>query len=147
MLCNGCECPPELYYDQEFQVWLREDSDGSLVIGMTDISQVIAGRILHVRVRRPGTERQAGKPVATIESGKWAGPIPNYFDCVILEANEAVLDDPSLLNTAPYQAWVARVKPGKGVQAALSGMLTGQAAVDGFCARAKNEDINCGRDR
>lgn len=145
MSCNGCECPTTLYYDREFQIWLRPEADGSISVGMTDISQAIAGKILHVRVRRPGTERPAGKPVATIESGKWAGPIPNYFDCSIVEANQVVLDDPSLLNSSPYTAWVARVQPLHGQQQALAAMLTGDEALSGFCARVKAEDISCKR--
>ena len=37
--CNGCEVRPELYYDAEFQIWARVESDGAVSIGMTDISQ------------------------------------------------------------------------------------------------------------
>ena len=65
MDCNGCEFRPELYYDDQYQIWVRIEEDGLLAVGMTDISQTIAGRILHVRVRRPGTLRPAGKPVGT----------------------------------------------------------------------------------
>lgn len=111
MEINGCEFRPELYYDKEYQIWVRREPDGALAIGMTDISQTIAGRILHVRVRRPGTERLAGKPVATIESGKWAGPVPNPFDCVIVEGNSEVLDTPSLLNRDPFGAWITTRNP------------------------------------
>ena len=102
MECNGCEFRPELYYDKEFQIWLEKQDDGSLRVGMTDISQSIAGRIMHVRVRKPGTRRPPGKPVATLESAKWAGPVPNFIDCTIVEGNMAVLDNPSLLNHDPY---------------------------------------------
>ena len=38
MNCNGCEFHPELYYDPEFQIWVRVEDDGVLAIGMTDIS-------------------------------------------------------------------------------------------------------------
>lgn len=146
MECNGCEFRPELYYDQEFQIWVRREEDGSLTIGMTDLSQTIAGKILHVRVRRPGTRRPPGKPVATIESGKYAGPVPNFFDCNIKEANHNVLEDPSLLNIEPYEAWIARVEPNEGAEAALAGMLIGDEAHEGYCKRAREEDIHCERD-
>lgn len=145
MDCNECEFLPELYYDAEYQIWVRREADGTLTIGMTDLSQTIAGKILHVRVRRPGTRRPPGKPVATIESGKWAGPIPNFFDCEIVEGNDEVLDRPALLNTDPYNAWVARVRPSAGADAALAGFITGDAAHEGYCARARNEDIHCRR--
>ncbi|HQU16030.1 MAG: glycine cleavage system protein H [Chromatiales bacterium 21-64-14] len=143
MDCNGCEFHPELYYDGEFQIWVRRESDGTLTIGMTDLSQAIAGKILHLRVRRPGTKRPTGKPVATVESGKWAGPIPNLFDCVIVAGNQMALDNPALLNQDPYNAWVARVMPAYGTDAALASFLTGDSAREGYCARARREDIHC----
>ena len=145
MDCNGCEFHSELFYDDEFQIWLRREDDDTLTVGMTDLSQTIAGKIIHVRVRRPGTRRPPGKPVATIESGKWAGPIPNFIDCTIVEANDEVLENPVLLNSDPYNAWIARVQPTNGADAALTEFLTGDEAEKGYCKRAKDEDIQCQR--
>ena len=145
MQCNGCEFRPELYYDSEFQIWVRVEADGALAVGMTDISQTIAGKILHVRVRRPGTPRPAGRPVATIESGKWAGPVPNLFDCTITSANRGVLEEPALLNREPYDAWIARVTPAAPPAEALSRFLTGDAAWAAYCERCRRDDIRCRR--
>ncbi|MBI4193786.1 MAG: glycine cleavage system protein H [Betaproteobacteria bacterium] len=145
MECNGCEFRPELYYDRDYQIWVRIEEHGLLAVGMTDISQTIAGKILHVRVRKPGTPRPAGKPVATIESGKWAGPVPNLFDCTIVAANHEVLDTPGLLNAQPYDAWIARVQPAAPPHEALSALLTGEAAWAGYRARCLRDDIRCKR--
>jgi glycine cleavage system H protein len=145
MDCNGCEFRPELYYDAEYQIWVRVEEDGLLAVGMTDISQTIAGKILHVRVRRPGTLRPAGKPVATIESGKWAGPVPNLFDCNIVAANREVLEHPELLNRLPYEAWIAQVAPAQTVEQALSVLLTGEVAWSGYRARCERDAIQCRR--
>lgn len=145
MAFNGCEFRPGLHYDKDFQIWVRREPDDTLTVGMTDISQTIAGRILHARVRRPGTRRPPGKPVATIESSKWAGPIPNFFDCIIEAGNPAVLADPALLNIEPYEAWVARVKPVEGADRALSILLTGEEAARGFIERCRKDDIHCKR--
>lgn len=145
MECNGCEFRPELYYDTEYQIWARREEDSTLSIGMTDISQTVAGKILHVRVRKPGTLRPTGKPVATIESGKWAGPVPNVFDCVIVDANHTVLEDPNLLNIEPYEAWIARVRPSGTAEEALALLITGDAAQAGYCERCRREDIHCER--
>lgn len=145
MECNGCEFRSELYYDDQYQIWARVEDDGTLTVGMTDISQTIAGRILHVRVRKPGTLRPAGKPVATVESGKWAGPVPNLFDCIIDGANHEVLDNPALLNTHPYDAWIARVRPAKTTGEALAVLVTGEGAYAGYCERCRRDDIRCKR--
>lgn len=145
MECNGCEFRPELYYDRDFQIWVRVEEAGILAVGMTDISQTIAGKILHVRVRKPGTVRPAGKPVATIESGKWAGPVPNLFDCTIERANREVLENPGLLNARPYDAWIARVLPSGPPEEALAMLVTGAPAYDGYCERCRRDDIHCKR--
>lgn len=97
-----------------------------------------------MRVRRPGTQRPAGKPVATIESGKWAGPVPNLFDCMIASANQQVLDAPALLNQYPYQAWIARVQPAAPVAQVLARWLPASAHT-GITARARKDDIHCRR--
>lgn len=143
--CNGCEFRPELHYDAEYQIWVRVEVDGTVSVGMTDISQTKAGRIMHVRVRRPGSLRPKGKPVATVETGKWAGPVPNPFDCTIEAANDAVLDAPERINRNPYDAWIARVKPLMPLEQALAGLVTGSQAEAGFCARAKADGIECRR--
>jgi len=143
--CHGCEVRPELHYDAEFQIWVRVERDGAVSIGMTDISQTKAGRIMHVRVRRPGSLRPRGKPVATVETGKWAGPVPNPFDCVIESANEAVLESPERINRDPYGEWIARVRPSVPIEAALAGLVTGAAAEAGFCERCRADGIECKR--
>ena len=145
MKCGGCEFRPELYYDKEFQIWISKENDGTLLVGMTDISQTVAGKIMHIRVRKPGTMRPAGKPVATIESAKWAGPVPNFIDCVIEEGNLQVLNQPSLLNQDPYEMWIARVKPELPVEQALASFVTGSVAEQGYCQRATDEAIECKR--
>lgn len=144
-ICNGCEVRPELHYDAEFQIWVRVEEDGAVSIGMTDISQTRAGRIMHVRVRRPGSARPRGKPVATVETGKWAGPVPNPFDCVIEAANEAVLDSPARINRDPYGEWIARVRPSMPIAEALAGLMTGAAAEAAFCERCRADGVQCKR--
>jgi glycine cleavage system H protein len=143
--CNDCEFLAERFYDREFQIWVRPEADGLVSIGMTDISQTIAGKLLNVRVRRPGTTRPAGRPVATIESGKWAGPVPNFFDCAITHANTAVLDTPHLVNIDPYGAWIARVRPVAPLEQALAVLVSGDAAEAAFRARCERDSIHCKR--
>jgi len=145
MTCNGCEFRPDLYYDKDFQIWISREEDDTLRVGMTDISQHVAGRIMHIRVRKPGTRRPPGKPVATIESAKWAGPVPNFIDCKIKEGNLQVLNDPKLLNIDPYGSWIASVTLEQPVEEALAEFLTGEEARVGYCQRATGEDIHCER--
>ena len=82
---------------------------------------------------------------STVETGKWAGPVPNPFDCTIEAANEMVLEAPGRINRDPYGAWIARVRPVSRLEQALAGLVTGKEAEAGFCARAKADGIECRR--
>ena len=44
---NNCLLPDELKYHIEFNVWLRDNGDGSYDMGMTDIAQTMAGSVIH----------------------------------------------------------------------------------------------------
>jgi glycine cleavage system H protein len=124
---------------------VRPEADGTVSIGMTDLAQTKAGRIMHLRVRRPGSVRPKGKPVATVETGKWAGPVPNPFDCTIEAANPEALASPERINRDPYAEWIARVRPSAPLGVALQDLLSGQDAETGFRARCKAENIECKR--
>jgi len=72
----------------------------------------MAGRVQYVTVKSVGTHRRWRKPVARLESGKWAGGIPAPFDGVIVEVNPKVVGNPNLINIAPYtEAWLVRMRP------------------------------------
>ena len=99
---NGCVVPLDLYYDIETQTWLRDNEDGTVTIGLTDVGQVRAGRLLHARIKNVGKHIQKGKPVASLESGKWAGPINALVEGEVVERNEKVLEQPDIINYDPY---------------------------------------------
>lgn len=109
---QGCVIPKDLYYDVENQVWLRVNEDGTITMGLTDVGQTRAGRLLHARIKPVGTKVRKGKPVATLESGKWAGPVPALVEGEVLEINSRVSEDPNFINIDPYgDAWIVKIKP------------------------------------
>lgn len=108
---RGCDLPEDLFYDLDY-VWVRPEADGSYTIGLTDPSQTMSGRVQYAWIKDIGTHRAWKKPVARIESGKWAGGIPAPFDGVIVARNALVLDNPGLINIAPYSdAWLVVMRP------------------------------------
>lgn len=140
---RGCELPEDLYYDLDY-VWLRAEADGTATVGITDPAQTFAGRILRARIKKPGTLIQSGRHVATLESGKWAGGVPIPFAARVIERNEAVVEDGHLLNIDPYRdAWVARLQPQDGIEAALTGLHAGPEAMAALRAWIERYDIQC----
>lgn len=141
---KNCILPDDLYYSVGDNVWARELGDGNVEMGMTDIAQSMAGTIIHCRPKKVGATLKKGKSVATVESGKWVGPVKSPFNGEIVARNDAVEADPALLNRSPYkEGWIVRVKPAD-LTADLAEMVRGQDALDGFAAyMAENEVEEC----
>jgi len=109
---EGFELPDDLYYWQKGLTWAKLEPDGRVRVGLTDLGQRIAGKILTVRIRAKGAKIMQGKPIATIETAKWVGPLESPISGVIEEVNEELKSNPGLLNEDPYgRGWLAVLKP------------------------------------
>jgi glycine cleavage system H protein len=140
---RGCTIPEELYYWIEKHVWVRDDGDEILTIGVTDPAQHLAARVVAVTAKRAGRVVERGQSVATIESGKWVGPVPSPVNGEIVEVNPALAGTPTLVNTDPYgEGWIVRVKASVwSVQRAE--LHTGPHALDSYRAFLEQEGIIC----
>jgi len=141
---RGCQLPENLHYWIEKHVWVRDDGDDVLTIGVTDVAQNLAKRIVAVTTKRVGRSIERGQSVATIESGKWVGPVPSPVNGDIIEINEALAGEPTLVNDDPYgRGWIARLKASVwSVQQAE--MATGPHGIDAYRAFLEAEGISCG---
>ena len=90
---NNCILPDELQYHVEFNVWLRDNGDGTFDMGMTDIAQTMAGSVIHCRAKAVGKTVKKGKSIATVESGKWVGPVKTPLTAEIMACNQDVESD------------------------------------------------------
>lgn len=138
---KNCLLPDDLLYHVEYNVWVRDNGDGTCDLGLTDIAQTMAGSIIHCRPKKEGKKVKQGKSLATVESGKWVGPVKSPFACEIAARNDAVEADATILNRSPYkEGWVVRVTPEDGA-AALEGLLGVEAAAEGFAAYMAENDL------
>ncbi|MDE2089331.1 MAG: glycine cleavage system protein H [Gammaproteobacteria bacterium] len=141
---RGCELPEDLYYDLDY-VWVRPEGDGTYTLGITDPAQTMAGRVQYIFFKKPGTHRAAGKAVARLESGKWAGGIPAPFDGTVVRVNPAVEQKPGFVNVAPYtDAWLVVMKPDDPARA-LERLRTGGEAMEALKAWIERYDVQCMR--
>jgi glycine cleavage system H protein len=140
---RGCNIPEELYYWVEKHVWVRDDGDEVLTIGVTDPAQHLAARVVAITTKKVGRTVERGQSVATIESGKWVGPVPTPVNGEIIAVNEALAGNPTLVNSDPYgEGWVVRIKATVwSVQ--RSELHTGSHAVDSYRAFLEAEGIAC----
>ena len=109
MEIDGYTFPEELMYDREHN-WARLEGD-TATIGMTDFGQDLAGEIVYAEVPRVGREIAQGEPFMSLESGKWVGRVKAIVSGKILEANEEIEWESTIINEDPYgEGWFARVE-------------------------------------
>ncbi|MCI0443726.1 glycine cleavage system protein GcvH [bacterium] len=138
---RGCVILKDLHYSVDDHAWITVNADGTVTVGMTDVAQNMAGPVLHAKAKKAGTVREKGKPLATIESSKWVGPLKSPVSGEIVEINERVAADANLINRSPYKdGWIIKMKPSK-LDEELNGLVTGDAAVQAYRDKIEKEDL------
>jgi len=124
---RGCNLPDELLYDVDNNIWYRENTDGTVTLGMTAIAAGMAGQLVAFTPKKAGRSVDAGKSCATVESGKWVGPAKIAFNAEVVEVNDTLTATPKLANSDPYgDGWMVKVRP-KDWAAAKSSLVPGTA--------------------
>lgn len=140
---NGCNLPEDLYYWPEKHVWARPEDDGTVRVGMTDVAQSLAGRIIVVSLRSLGKTLVRGKSAGTLESGKWVGSIPTPVAGEVIEVNEQVSRDPTAVNRDPYgEGWLIRVRPVAWADDAQE-LASGEAGIAQYREKLERDGIRC----
>lgn len=86
------------------------EKDGNYIIGLTDYAIEQLGDIVFLELPDVGAEFVKGEVFATIESVKAASEIYMPIAGKIVEINEAVVDNPEILNESPYEkGWLVKV--------------------------------------
>lgn len=102
--------PTNVKYTQEHE-WIRQEGDIAYV-GITDYAQEQLGDIVFVDIPTEGETLAAGDTFGTIEVVKTISDLFLPVSGEVLEQNEALADQPELVNTDPYgEGWLIKIKP------------------------------------
>ena len=100
-----------VYYTKEHE-WVRIEGDGATV-GITDFAQGQLGDVVFVEVPEAGKVLSAGGEAAVVESVKAASDVYAPVSGTVTEGNQAVVDEPSLVNTDPEgEGWFFKLTLG-----------------------------------
>ncbi len=98
----------ELQYTAEHE-WISVDGDVATV-GITPYAADKLGDVVYVDLPAAGASVAAGAVVGEIESTKSVGELFAPVDGEVVESNQAVVDDPSLVNADALGAWLIKVR-------------------------------------
>jgi len=105
------DVPSELKYTKSHE-WLRVEEDGLITVGISDHAQELLGDLVFVELPETGTEFVAGDECCVVESVKAASDVYMPISGEIVEVNEALVDEPEIINSSPYDSgWLFKVQP------------------------------------
>ena len=102
--------PTELKYANSHE-WARLESDGIVVVGITNHAQDALGDIVFIELPESGAEVDAGAEIAVVESVKAASDIYSPVSGEVVDVNSALEDEPELVSGSPYEdGWLFTIK-------------------------------------
>ena len=101
--------PEELQYTKSHE-WVRTEDD-TATIGITDYAQEELGDIVYVELPEEGATFDAGDAFGTVESVKAVSDLNTPVGGEVVEANEALGDNPEKINEDPYgDGWIVKLR-------------------------------------
>ena len=97
-----------LYYSESHE-YVRVEGEFGFV-GITDYAQHALGNVVYVDVPEVDDEVTAGEEFGAVESVKAASDLISPVSGTIVEVNEALEDEPELLNKDAFENWIIKVQ-------------------------------------
>ena len=97
-----------LYYSESHEYVRVEGNFG--FIGISDYAQHALGTVVYVDMPEVDDEVSAGEEFGAVESVKAASDLISPVTGVVVEVNEALEDQPELINSDAYENWIVKVE-------------------------------------
>ncbi len=102
--------PDNLKY-MESHEWVNATEDGTATVGVSDHAQAELTDVVYLELPAVGKTVAKGDPIAVIESVKAANDIYSPVSGEVIESNEALENEPELVNSDPFGAgWMFKIK-------------------------------------
>jgi len=102
--------PKEFRYSKDHE-WIHPEAGNNAKIGITDYAQSQLGDIVYLDLPAPGKPVEQFRKMGEIESVKAVSDIFAPASGKVIEINQNVINDPSLVNKDPYgEGWLVRIR-------------------------------------
>ena len=103
-------CPENLKYMRSHE-WVRVESNGEAVVGISDHAQASLGDIVFIELPEVGAIVHLKNEIAVVESVKAASDVYSPVSGEITAINEELLEAPEIVNKVPYDGgWFFKIK-------------------------------------
>jgi glycine cleavage system H protein len=90
--------------------WAKLEADHLVRVGITDFAQSELGDIMFIELPAIGRKVSRNEAIAVVESVKTASDLSSPVNGTVVAVNEAVVDEPELVNEDAFQAWLFCIK-------------------------------------
>ena len=105
------EIPDGLYYSEEHEYLKPTNQEGVYQVGITDYAQGELGDVVFVELPEVGESYDHGDTFGTIEAVKAVSDLYTPARGDVVEVNAELEDDPSLVNSEPYDGgWMIKMR-------------------------------------
>ncbi|MEU0053361.1 glycine cleavage system protein GcvH [Streptomyces sp. NPDC006184] len=102
--------PQQLRFSKEHE-WLSTAEDGVATVGITEFAANALGDVVYAQLPEVGSTVEAGETCGELESTKSVSDLYSPVSGEVTEINEDVVNDPSLVNSAPFEGgWLFKVR-------------------------------------
>ena len=119
------ETPSDLKFLDSHE-WVKVD-DNTVIVGISDHAQNELGEVVFVELPAIGDEFVSGDEAAVVESVKAASEVYTPLSGEVIEVNEALEENPELVNTSPYEdGWFFKLKVSDGNLGSIDSLMTAE---------------------
>ncbi len=105
------EIPGDLLYTEEHEYLKPAGEEGVFFVGVTDYAQGELGDVVFVELPKVGDTFGRMETFGTVEAVKAVSDLFSPVSCEVLELNEALADNPGVVNSDPYgEGWMVKVR-------------------------------------
>lgn len=131
---NTVQFPNDFYYHNG-HAWVKLEGRDKVRLGLDDLTQKVMGSIDEIELPPLGKELNQGDVAWGIRHGKRKLGQLSPLGGIVIEVNEKLKREPSLLNQFPYdEGWILKIKP-KALGKEMSALM------DSFHARIYLDEI------
>jgi glycine cleavage system H protein len=104
--------PTDRLYSKDHE-WVKDNGDGTAVVGITDYAQEMLTDIVFVELPPIGKKVVQGEPIAVVESVKSVSDVYSPVSGEIIDINKTLEETPELLNQDAFgEGWIAKLRLG-----------------------------------
>lgn len=116
--------PEELKYAETHE-WIKQEADNIISVGITDFAQSELGDLVFFDLPEVGRKLVAKEQCVVVESVKTASDLFSPVAGEVIAVNEALEDEPELVNEDAHNTWLFRLKVND--SSALDALLDAEA--------------------